>query len=142
MKDCDMSGLWQVIEEAAGELPSLRPITIDTVLRRSVKQTKASSFGGERIRQKPEIPVDSFLDSVEIVLETDEGELRECQVISTFQIREHRYMVLYPMEDNEEQCIAILRYRLDGNEIVIEEIDSDEEYDEAEDYFLMLMEED
>lgn len=141
MIDRDMSGLWQLIEEA-GELPNLRPITTDTVWKRSVRQTRTPApLAGESGRRL-DIPVDSFLDSVEIVLETEDGGLRECQIISTFQIREHRYMVLYPMEDNEEQCIAILRYRLDGNDVVIEEIDSDEEYDEAEDYFLMLMEDD
>lgn len=153
MTEQDMQQLKELIEEAR-ELPNLVPITTDTLFHRNATCAEAKNVKQRPLRieieveelsedneQEP-VPVDSRVEALEIMLEMEDGSVRNCRIVQTFKMRQREYMVLYPLENNEEDCLAIVRYHVEDNgDVVIEEIVSDEEYDAAEAYFLMLMEE-
>ena len=67
-----------------------------------------------------------------VTLELDDGTSVECAVLTIFPVGENDYIALLPLEgeaaDNDE--VYLYRYKVEGdNEPVLENIESDEEYE-------------
>ncbi|SFJ01484.1 DUF1292 domain-containing protein [Thermoflavimicrobium dichotomicum] len=82
-----------------------------------------------------------------IVLDTEDGEKEKFQVLGYFDLEETgKKYVLLTHEDAEneegEQDVFAYRYYEDGDEITLEEIESDEEWDLVEETLNTLVEED
>ncbi|MBQ8380611.1 MAG: DUF1292 domain-containing protein [Clostridia bacterium] len=75
-----------------------------------------------------------------IVTLTDEesGEDLDFQIIADAKIGEKTYYALIPVGDESGECI-ILEYRTEGDEVVFETVDDDDEFEVVEDYFNDLL---
>lgn len=79
-----------------------------------------------------------------VTLEMDDGTQAECEILTIFEVEGQDYIVLYPIEENnnanEEGTVYIYRYfeDEDGNPS-LENIESDEEYELVEEIFDQLL---
>lgn len=74
-----------------------------------------------------------------ISLTTDDGEQIECTVLGTFDVKEKAYIALLP-EDSED--VFIYAFSEDGDNIQLDRIESDEEYETVGAAFMALWDED
>lgn len=73
-------------------------------------------------------------DTVNITFEDDKES--ECAVLDHFAIGEKEYMVLLPLDDNEEELVYIYRYTDDGDgAFTLDVIEDEDELDEVCDKF-------
>ena len=80
------------------------------------------------------------LDTVTLYL--DDGEELECFVLCIFEAMEKEYIALLPMKADEDDSVIFYRYSEDENgEPVIDNIESEEEYEIAEDAFDEILDE-
>ncbi len=72
-----------------------------------------------------------------IITLTDEdtGEDVEFAVLASAKIDENLYYALVPADDEEAEEYVILRVTEDGDDILMESIDDDEEFEKVEEYF-------
>ncbi|MGN0485131.1 MAG: DUF1292 domain-containing protein [Lachnospiraceae bacterium] len=80
-----------------------------------------------------------------VTLELDDGSESECRVLTIFEAGERDYIVLLPLDedgnDNEEGLVYIYRYsETDDGDPILENIESDEEYELVSDAFDELVE--
>jgi hypothetical protein len=77
-------------------------------------------------------------EAVTLILPSKNGEI-ECEVITVFELNSRNYMVLLPtVEDTDE--IYIYNYeQVDEEEIELNDITDEEEWENAVDYFDSLM---
>ncbi len=76
-----------------------------------------------------------------IVTLTDEetGEEKDFELIARATIDEKLYFALIPAEDEDSDEYVILRATVDGEDILFETIEDDDEFDKVEDYFNDLL---
>lgn len=82
-------------------------------------------------------------DTISLILE-DNSEL-ECDILAIFPVNEQFYVALMPQEavaGYEEGEYFLYRYASDGENVELSEIESDEEWEMAEDKFEELLDED
>ena len=79
------------------------------------------------------------LDENIITLTDDEtGEEQDFEIWAQATIDEKLYFALVPVEDDGEEYV-ILRATVDGEDLIFETIDDDDEFEKAEDYFNDLL---
>ena len=76
-----------------------------------------------------------------IVTLTDEetGEEKDFELIARATIDEKLYFALIPTDDEDSEEYVILRATVDGEDILFETIEDDDEFDKVEDYFNDLL---
>lgn len=73
-------------------------------------------------------------DEIIIVLTLDDGSDLECKVLTIFEAGSKNYIALLPMNINTSEEVEVLLFRykdLEDDEISIENIETDEEFDKA-----------
>ena len=72
---------------------------------------------------------------------TDEetGEEKDFELIAKATIGEKLYYALIPADDDDGEEYVILRVTEDGDELLLESIEDDDEFEAAEDYFNDLL---
>jgi uncharacterized protein YrzB (UPF0473 family) len=72
---------------------------------------------------------------------TDEetGEEIDFQLIARATIDQQLYFALVPADDEEAEEYVILRVSEDGDDLLLESIEDDDEFDKVEDYFNDLL---
>ena len=80
------------------------------------------------------------LDEAPIFTLTDEdtGEEKDFELIARAEIDDVLYFALVPADEESEEY-AILRVTEDGDDIILESIEDDDEFEKAEDYFNDLL---
>lgn len=80
-------------------------------------------------------------DDVIVTLEMEDGEIVECIVVTIFEVKGQEYAVLMPKdeEDSEDPEVVFYRYSEDGEDALLDPIESDEEYEIVEDAFDELL---
>lgn len=81
-------------------------------------------------------------DTITLVL--DEGKEVECDILAIYQVKEQFYVALMPqtpVDGYEEGEYFIYRYKSDGENVELSDIESDEEWEAAEDKFEELLDE-
>ena len=76
-----------------------------------------------------------------IITLTDEETGEECdfELLARATIDEKLYFALVPADDEDAEEYVILRATVDGEDLLFETIDDDEEFEKAEDYFNDLL---
>ena len=83
--------------------------------------------------------VDELGDIVYTLTDEETGEELDFQLIARATIDEVLYFALVPADDEECEEYVILRVTEDGDDLVLESIDDDDEFDKVEDYFNDLL---
>ena len=80
------------------------------------------------------------LEEVPVFTLTDEetGEEKDFELLARATIDEKLYFALVPADEESEEY-AILRVTEDGDDIILESIEDDDEFEKAEDYFNDLL---
>ncbi len=75
-----------------------------------------------------------------VVTLTDEetGEELDFEIIADGTVDGKNYFALVPVEDDNGEYV-ILEYREDGDDLILETIEDDDEFDKVEDYFNDLL---
>ncbi|MBQ8085249.1 MAG: DUF1292 domain-containing protein [Lachnospiraceae bacterium] len=79
-----------------------------------------------------------------ITLLLDEDKEVECDILAIYQVKEQFYVALMPqtpVDGYEEGEYFIYRYESDGENVELSDIESDEEWEAAEDKFEELLDE-
>ena len=85
--------------------------------------------------EKEFLEEEDFGDNAVIVLtDSETGEDMEFDVLARGEIGGELYFALVPANEESEEYI-ILKAREDGDDIIFESVDDDEEFDKAEEYF-------
>lgn len=77
-----------------------------------------------------------------VTLTLDDDKELECSVLTIFPVKDQSYIALLPMDAPEEEEGEVLLYRfkqLEDDEIDLENIEDDDEYDAVADAFDLLM---
>ena len=77
-------------------------------------------------------------DNVISLTDEETGEEKDFEIIARAEIDEKLYFALIPLEDEGDEYV-ILRATVDGEDILFETIDDDDEFEKAEDYFIDLL---
>ena len=83
--------------------------------------------------------VDELGDIVYTLTDEETGEELDFQLIARATIDDVLYFALVPADDEECEESVILRVTEDGDDLVLESIDDDDEFDKVEDYFNDLL---
>lgn len=83
--------------------------------------------------------VDELGDIVYTLTDEETGEELDFQLIARATVDEVLYFALVPAEDEECEEYVILRVTEDGDDLVLESIDDDDEFEKVEDYFNDLL---
>ncbi len=89
-----------------------------------------------------EISLDELENAEEIIYTlTDEetGEEIDFQLIAKATVDEVLYFALVPADDEEAEEYVILRVTEDGEDLILETIDDDDEFERVEEYFNDLL---
>ena len=78
---------------------------------------------------------DELGDIVYTLTDEETGEEVDFQLIARATIDDVLYFALVPAEDEECEEYVILRVTEDGDDLVLESIEDDDEFERAEDYF-------
>ena len=83
---------------------------------------------------------EELMESPVLTLTDEEtGEERDFELIAEATIGEKLYYALIPADDDDGEEYVILRVTEDGDELLLESIDDDDEFEAAEDYFNDLL---
>ena len=82
---------------------------------------------------------DELGDIVYTLTDEDTGEEVDFQLIARATIDDVLYFALVPADDDECEEYVILRVTEDGDDLILESIDDDDEFEKAEDYFNDLL---
>ena len=80
-------------------------------------------------------------ESLRFILEDEAGEEQEYEVIGTFTLGERDYIALLPVEDGEDGVKLLGFHAGEDDELLLDPIEDEEEYDEAAKAFEEDMEE-
>lgn len=80
---------------------------------------------------------DEELEESPIFTLTDEetGEEKDFELLARATIDEKLYFALVPAEDEDAEEYVILRVTEDGDDMILESVDDDDEFDKVEEYF-------
>lgn len=82
---------------------------------------------------------DELGDIVYTLTDEETGEEVDFQLIARATIDDVLYFALVPAEDEECEEYVILRVTEDGDDLILESIEDDDEFERAEDYFNDLL---
>ena len=83
---------------------------------------------------------EELMESPVLTLTDEEtGEEKDFELIAKATIGEKLYYALIPADDDDGEEYVILRVTEDGDELLLESIDDDDEFEAAEDYFNDLL---
>ena len=82
---------------------------------------------------------DELGDIVYTLTDEETGEEVDFQLIARATIDEVLYFALVPADDEECEEYVILRVTEDGDDLILESIEDDDEFERAEDYFNDLL---
>ena len=82
---------------------------------------------------------DELGDIIYTLTDEDTGEEVDFQLIARATIDDVLYFALVPADDEECEEYVILRVTEDGDDLILESIDDDDEFEKAEDYFNDLL---
>ena len=82
---------------------------------------------------------DELADIVYTLTDEETGEECDFQLIARATIDDMLYFALVPAEDDECEEYVILRVTEDGDDILLESIDDDDEFEKVEEYFNDLL---
>lgn len=74
-----------------------------------------------------------------VLVDEETGEEKAFEVIAHAPIDEQLYFALVPADEEEPEEYVILRATIDGDDILFETIEDDDEFDKVEDYFNDLL---
>ena len=82
------------------------------------------------------LPQEGEFDEIPVFTLTDEetGEEKDFELLARAELDEKLYFALVPANEESEEYV-ILRVEEDGDDLIHETIDSDEEFEKVEDYF-------
>ena len=83
--------------------------------------------------------VDELGDIVYTLTDEDTGEELDFQLIARATIDDVLYFTLVPADDEEVDEYVILRVTEDGEDLILESIDDDDEFEKVEEYFNDLL---
>ena len=83
--------------------------------------------------------VEELDDVIYTLTDEETGEELDFQLIARATIDEKLYFALIPANDEECEEYVILRVTEDGEDLLLESIDDDDEFDKVEDYFNDLL---
>ncbi len=83
--------------------------------------------------------VEELEEMVYTLTDEETGEELDFQLIARATIDEKLYFALIPANDEECEEYVILRVTEDGEDLLLESIDDDDEFDKVEDYFNDLL---
>ena len=83
--------------------------------------------------------VDELGDIVYTLTDEETGEELDFQLIARAMIDEVLYFALVPADDEECEEYVILRVSEDGEDVILESIDDDDEFEKVEEYFNDLL---
>lgn len=74
-----------------------------------------------------------------VTLDLDDGRTLECAILTILEVEEQDYIVLVPVDENDEPMdegeVYIYRYYEENDEPYLENIESDEEYEKVAEAF-------
>ena len=79
-----------------------------------------------------EVPVFTLTDE-------ETGEEEEFELLAETTIDDVRYFALAPLDEEAEEYVILRVSSVEGDDIVLESIDDDDEFDKVEDYFNDLL---
>ena len=82
---------------------------------------------------------DELGDIVYTLTDEETGEEVDFQLIARATIDDVLYFALVPADDEECEEYVILRVTEDGDDLILESIEDDDEFEKAEDYFNDLL---
>ena len=89
---------------------------------------------------KKNVNDEELMESPVLTLTDEEtGEEKDFELIAEATINEKHYYALIPADDDNGEEYVILRVTEDGDELILESIDDDDEFEAAEDYFNDLL---
>ena len=85
--------------------------------------------------------INSEEEEVSIFTLTDEetGKEEDFELLAEATIDEKRYFALAPVDEEAEEYVILRVSTVDGDDIVLESIDDDDEFEKVEDYFNDLL---
>ena len=86
------------------------------------------------------IPEDEIEENPVFTLTDEEtGEEKDFDLLARAEIDDNLYFALAPADDEECQEYYILRVSEDGEDVILESIEDDDEFEKVEDYFNDLL---
>ena len=79
------------------------------------------------------------MDSVLTLTDEETGEEIDFELIARATIDDQLYFALTPVSDEEAEEYVILKVTEDGDDVILETIEDDDEFEKAEDYFNDLL---
>jgi uncharacterized protein YrzB (UPF0473 family) len=73
-------------------------------------------------------------ENVIVLTDEETGEEKEFEIVARCTIDDQLYFALYPVEDEGDEYV-ILKATIDGEDMVFETVDDDDEFDDVADYF-------
>ena len=86
----------------------------------------------KNLPEEEEIPVFTLTDE-------ETGEEKDFELLARAELDGKLYFALVPAEDEDAEEYVILRASEDGDDIILESIDDDDEFEKVEDYFNDLL---
>lgn len=83
--------------------------------------------------------VEELEDIIYTLTDEDTGEEIDFQLIARATLDDQLYFALVPADDEEAEEYVILRVSEDGDDLILESIDDDDEFEKVEEYFNDLL---
>ena len=83
--------------------------------------------------------IEELEDIIYTLTDEDTGEEIDFQLIARATIDDQLYFALVPADDEEAEEYVILRVSEDGEDLILESIDDDDEFEKVEEYFNDLL---
>ena len=83
--------------------------------------------------------IEELGDIIYTLTDEDTGEEIDFQLIARATLDDELYFALIPAEDEDADEYVILRVSEDGEDVILESIDDDDEFEKVEEYFNDLL---
>ena len=82
------------------------------------------------------LPVEEETEEIPVFTLTDEetGEEKDFELLARAELDDNLYFALVPADEESEEYV-ILKVREDGDDLVLESVDDDDEFEKVEEYF-------
>ena len=82
------------------------------------------------------IPAEEETEEIPVFTLTDEetGEEKDFELLARAELDDNLYFALVPADEESEEYV-ILKVREDGDDLVLESVDDDDEFEKVEEYF-------
>ena len=82
----------------------------------------------KNIPEEEEVPVFTLTDE-------ETGEERDFDLLARAELDDNVYFALVPSDDEECEEYVILKVREEGDDLILESVDDDDEFEKVEEYF-------